>query len=151
MAMPVDLDIPALHTGIGNHLFLDEANQLAHPVRGDMTTGVTDADPICPKLDCAGVYFLNLLRLAPSRVFGDKHYRDVIVNCEGHGGFCCGEDPLHRPAFCELPDWACSQKRASLDLPLVLGLKIDERFDIGDYGSNGTSGSNLISVLAHVP
>ena len=130
MTVPIDFDVASFDTGIGNDLILDVCEQLFDAVRCDMATGITHTDSIGTQLDGSSVYLLDFLGFGASRVFCDKHHGNVIVHREGDGFLSSTENSFHGPILSVLANRTGAEEGACLNLHLMLGLQVNQGFDI---------------------
>ena len=111
MAMPVEADL-WLH--LVEHL-PDVAHHRARAVRGGVTDGVADRDPLRALLDGGAEEAAKRLRLRSGRVFRDVHDRQLVLAGEADGVSRVVDHLLDGPSLGVLPDGAGADEGRDLD------------------------------------
>ena len=92
----------------------------------------------------------DVLRLGTGGVFGHEHHWDVVFHRITDRALHGVEQLLHGPVFGVHADGARAEEGRGLNVHAVLGLKIDQGFDVRNDRPDRTAGLDGVVVFADV-
>ena len=131
-------------------MLVNEVEQASDAVGRDVPAGVAHAEPANAQLKSALIHLNDVFWLGTGGVLGHEHHRDVLFNRETDRTFHGVEQLLHGPIFGVHADGARAEEGRGLDVHAVLGLKVNQGFDVRHDRAHSTSGLNGVIVLADV-
>ena len=143
MAMPVNF-----HVILFDNFFFDELDECPNAIWRRVPNCIGETDSSCAALNRRTVQRLDCFRPGPRRVFRDVHDRQTMPHGVGDRFLGRGNDAVHRPILCILPDRGGADERGRFDLDPDLVCNPYDRLDIGDDGPRGAIRGDRELVVA---